>query len=232
MEATSATVPLAVKRPGVVTLRVLAALLRYPDAELRSHLGEFDALLASDNVLSRSRRAEISQFVARLRQGDPIDMEMQYVEIFDRGRSTSLHLFEHVHADSRDRGPAMVDLGKMYADAGLHLHEGELPDYLPVIVEFASTQPQAQARAFLGEIAHLLNVIFSALQSKGRGYASVIGALMELAGRDVQSVAVPDELPVDESWAEPPAFDGCSSQGQASPMTPQPVRIVPRGART
>ena len=72
----------------------------------------------------------------------------------DRGRATSLHLFEHVHGDSRDRGPAMIDLAQTYEAAGLYLAEGELPDYLPVVLQYASTQPPAQARAFLaGDLA-------------------------------------------------------------------------------
>ncbi|MET5021328.1 nitrate reductase molybdenum cofactor assembly chaperone, partial [Burkholderia pseudomallei] len=77
--------------------------------------------------------------------------------LFDRGRSTSLHLFEHVHGDSRDRGPAMIDLAQTYEKAGLHLGPAELPDYLPVVLEFASTQPPKEARAFLAEMTHILN---------------------------------------------------------------------------
>src|SRR4029078_2389354 len=94
---------------------------------------------------------------------DPLDSEAAYVELFDRGRATSLHLFEHVHGDSRDRGPAMVDLCAMYEKAVLLRAPGELPDYLPVVLEFASTQPAREARAFLGEIAHILAAIFGAL---------------------------------------------------------------------
>lgn len=217
---------LAGKRPGVLTLRALAALLRYPDAQLRSHLAEINELLVADQVLSPARLADLSAFVDELRTGDAMETEMRYVELFDRGRSTSLHLFEHVHGDSRDRGPAMVDLGQTYAEAGLDLLEGELPDYLPVVIEFASTQPRPQAEAFLGEIAHLLNALFSALQERGGGYASVIGALMDLAGHTAEDVQVPGEQPLDEAWAEPAAFDGCASNGQAAPMTPQPVHIV------
>ena len=92
-----------------------------------------------------------------------MQVEADYVELFDRGRATSLHLFEHVHGDSRDRGPAMIDLGQTYEKAGLILAEGELPDYLPAVLEFVSTQPPREARAFLGEMAHILNAIFAAL---------------------------------------------------------------------
>jgi nitrate reductase delta subunit len=209
-----------------VSLRVLAALLAYPDARLRGHLAEMTRLLAGDGALSGSRLGELEALASRLAQGDPLDVEAQYVETFDRGRSTSLHLFEHVHGDSRDRGPAMVDLARTYAAAGLVLKEGELPDYLPVVLEFASTQPPREARAFLGEIAHLVNAIFSALLQRGSPYAAVMGALLDLAGEPARAVEIPAEPALDESWAEPPAFDGCASAGQARPGEPRPVRIV------
>jgi nitrate reductase delta subunit len=214
------------RHKGAMTLRVLGALLSYPDAGLRAHLDEMHSLLASDNALSDSRLAELRALIRQLAIADPIDAEVAYVELFDRGRATSLYLFEHVHGDSRDRGPAMIDLGEMYAKAGLLLIPDELPDYLPVMLEFISTQPPREARNFLDEIAHLLNAIFSALQQRGSAYASVLGALLDLAGRKAQPVEMAGEAELDESWSEPPAFDGCSSQGQATPGQPQPVRIV------
>jgi nitrate reductase delta subunit len=214
------------RRKGAVTLRVLAALLSYPDAALRIHLGEMESLLASDGALSAGRLAELRALMRHLDECEPVDAEVAYVELFDRGRATSLYLFEHVHGDSRDRGPAMIDLGEMYAKAGLLLRPDELPDYLPVMLEFISTQPPREARNFLEEIAHLLNAIFAALQQRGSAYASVLGALLDLAGRKSQPVETAREAAIDESWTEPPAFDGCSSQGQARPGQPQPVRIV------
>jgi nitrate reductase delta subunit len=214
------------RRKGAATLRVLAALLTYPDAGLRAHLTEMSALLEADAALGQARQAEIQALMRHLSESDPVDAEMAYVELFDRGRATSLYLFEHVHGDSRDRGPAMVDLGEMYAKAGLMLQPDELPDYLPVMLEFISTQPPREARNFLDEIAHLLNAVFAALQLRGSAYASVLGALLDMAGRKAQPVEPAREAEMDESWAEPPAFDGCSKQGQARPGEPQPVRIV------
>lgn len=214
--------------PGAVTLRVLAALLGYPDAQLRSDLPEMETLLRQENALRPARLSELEALMRGLRLADPLDSEAGYVELFDRGRATSLHLFEHVHGDSRDRGPAMIDLGLTYEKAGLLLKEGELPDYLPAVLEFVSTQPAAEARAFLGEIAHLLNAIFGALHQRGSAYASVLGALLELGGQKARAVEPAAEPPLDESWAEPVVFDGCSSQGQAKPGDPQPVHIVRR----
>jgi len=208
------------------SLRVLAALLGYPDAQLRGHLAEMRELLRAERAVSAQRQAELGALMGALGRTEPMQAEADYVELFDRGRSTSLHLFEHVHGDSRDRGPAMIDLGQTYETAGLILAEGELPDYLPAVLEFVSTQPPREARAFLAEMGHIFNAIFGALQQRESPYASVLGALLELAGERAQAIAPAAELPLDESWAEPVVFDGCSTQGQAKPGQPQPIHVV------
>ena len=213
-------------QPMSGSLRVLAALLGYPDAQLRSHLPEMSQLLRDEQAVAPSRRAELDRLMDSLGRAEPLEAESAYVELFDRGRSTSLHLFEHVHGDSRDRGPALIDLGQTYETAGLVLAEGELPDYLPAVLEFVSTQPARQARAFLGEMAHIFNAIFGALQQRDSAYASVLAALLELTGEKAQAVTPAAEAPLDESWAEPVVFDGCSTQGQAKPGAPQPIHIV------
>jgi nitrate reductase delta subunit len=210
------------------SLRVLAALLGYPDASMRSHLREMRELVREERALSGARLGELDALMDALERADPLDAESDYVELFDRGRGTSLHLFEHVHGDSRERGPALIDLGQTYEKAGLVLAEGELPDYLPAVLEFVSTQPAREAKAFLGEMAHIFNAVFGALRHRESAYASVLGALLELAGESAQAVAPPVEEALDESWAEPVVFDGCSSKGQARPDAAQPVRIVRR----
>jgi nitrate reductase molybdenum cofactor assembly chaperone NarJ/NarW len=215
-----------------LSLRVLARLLSYPDTELRSHLSEMRDALHSERAITLGRLAELDVLIDTLSSGDPLDSEATYVHLFDRGRATSLHLFEHVHGDSRDRGPAMIDLAQTYDNAGLFLAPGELPDYLPVVLEFVSTQPPREARAFLSEITHIFNAIFSALQQRQSAYASVIGALLELAGEKVQAVKLAPEESLDESWVEPAVFDGCSSKGQATPGQPQPIHFVRMGNST
>jgi nitrate reductase delta subunit len=209
-----------------LTLRVLAALLGYPGDELRQALPHLADALAVERALPAARRNELLALIGQLATMDHYDAESRYVDTFDRGRATSLHLFEHVHGDSRERGPALVDLGQTYERAGLVLQGRELPDHLPIALEFASTQPDAVAREFLGELAHVLTAIFSALRERGSPYASVIAAVLELAGRKVECVPVAAEPALDEAWAEPPAFDGCSTQGQARPGVAQPIRIV------
>jgi nitrate reductase delta subunit len=210
------------------TLRALAKLLGYPDAVLRALLPVLADAIDSEGALSPARRGEIRAFVTQMQMAEPIELESRYVELFDRGRSTSLHLFEHVHGDSRDRGPAMVDLMKTYEATGLYLDGNELPDHLCVVLEFASTQPAALAREFLGEMAHILNAIFSALRERQSSYATLVAAVLELAGHRAEAVPVKADEPLDESWAEPAAFDGCSSRGQAAPGQPQPIQIVRR----
>ena len=218
-------------RPMAKTLRVLAALLAYPDAQLRGYLAEMSGLLHDERAVAPSRLAELDRLMDALRRAELLETEAAYVELFDRGRSTSLHLFEHVHGDSRDRGPAMIDLGLTYEKAGLVLAPGELPDFLPAVLEFASTQPPREARAFLAEIVHLLNVIFGALCKRGSPYASVLGALVELAGEKAQPVEPAAEEPIDESWAEPVVFDGCSSKGQSRPGQPQPIHVIRKNSQ-
>ena len=208
------------------SLRALAWLLRYPDAELRAALPALIDALRADGALSPARLDELDELATRLAMQPPLRVEADYVDLFDRSRQTALHLFEHVHGDSRDRGPAMIDLAQTYARAGLMLGEGELPDYLPIVLEFASTQPAPQAREFLREIAHIVRAIFSALVRRNSGYASVLAAVLDLAGERADAVVLPEEPELDASWEEPAAFSGCSSAGQDRPGQPQPIRIV------
>lgn len=173
---------------------------------------------------------EIEALCRQLCAMEPYEAEARYVDTFDRGRQTSLHLFEHVHGDSRERGPALIDLMQTYEKAGLQFDAQELPDHLAVVLEFASTQPPAVAREFLGEMAHILNALFTALTSKGNPYACVIAAVLEVAGQRVQAVAIAPEPGLDDAWAEPEAFDGCATRGQNRPDQPQPLHFV-RNAR-
>lgn len=214
------------------SLRVLARLLGYPDAELRRNLALLRDTLHEERALSAQRLAEMDAFIDSLERAAPLAAEAGYVELFDRGHSTSLHLFEHVHGDSRERGPAMIDLAQTYEKAGLFLAEGEMPDFLPVVLEFTSTQPPREAREFLAEMAHIFNAIFSALQQRSSAYACVLGALLELAGEKVQPVKIAAEEPIDAVWQEPVVFDGCSSKGQVRPDQPQPIHIVHKARST
>lgn len=214
------------QKPAVHTLRVLAHLLRYPTADLREHAGELRDALRAEAALPPTRLVELDALLVRLSQQPALEVEADYVELFDRGRSTALHLFEHVLGDSRDRGPAMIDLIQTYEKAGLFFGPAELPDHLSVLLEFASTQPATVAREFLGESAHIVRSIFSALLQRQSPYASVLAAVLEIAGEKAEPVPVAADPGIDESWAEPAVFGGCSTEGQAKPGQPQPIRIV------
>lgn len=212
------------------SLRALALMLGYPDAALRANLPKLIEAIDTEAAVPAARRIELKAVVAELNRMDPMDVEALYVETFDRGRATSLHLFEHVHGDSRDRGPAMVDLAKTYEKAGLLMGPEELPDHLCVVLEFASTQPPKLAADFLGEMEHILTAIFSALLKRESPYAPVIAAVLELAGQKVQAVPVIADEAMDEAWVEPMAFDGCSTKGQAKPGEAQPMHFVRKSA--
>ena len=209
-----------------ITLRVLARLLSYPNAELKSDLADMQSAVHAEQALGKDRLAEIDALTKHLAHSDTLELEGEFVELFDRGHATSLHLFEHVHGDSRERGPAMIDLVQTYEKAGLFLGPDEMPDYLPVVLEFVSTQPPKEARAFLSEMAHIFNAIFNALQQRQSAYASVLGALLELAGEKAHAVKVAAEEPLDASWEEPVVFDGCSVKGQAKPGQAQAIHFV------
>jgi nitrate reductase delta subunit len=183
-------------------------------------------VLVAESALPTPRLAELDALISAMERVNTLELEADYVEVFDRGRATSLHLFEHVHGDSRDRGPAMIDLAQTYEKAGLFLGPDEMPDYLPVVLEFVSTQPPKEARAFLGEMAHIFNAIFNALQQRNSPYASVLGALLELSGEKAHPVKVVQDEPIDTTWEEPVVFDGCSVKGQGKPNQTQPIHFV------
>ena len=209
------------------TLRALAHLLRYPDATMRAHLTDIHTALNAEDAIGRVRRAELDTLMDRLLT-DGLDAEAVYVDLFDRGRGTALHLFEHVHGDSRDRGPAMVDLVQTYEAAGLLLEPTELPDHLTVLLEYASTQPTPEARAFVGEFAHILQSIHAALARRQSDYAAVVAAVLDLSGQPLDAkAAVPADEHLDESWEEPQAFGGCSTEGQSAPG-PKPIQLIRR----
>jgi len=213
-----------------MTLRVIAYLLRYPDAEMRRHLPQLQSALRTESALSTARVQAIERLIEQFMSLPDMTLEAQYIEVFDRGHRTSMLLFEHVHGDSRDRGPAMVDLIQTYEKAGLYLHREQMPDDLPVVLEFLSSQPTRQARAFLSEIAHIVRVIYSALNDRQSQYACLAAAVLELSGEKVQAVALEQEPELDEQWAEPEVFGGCSVADQAKPGQTQPIKIVPRAA--
>jgi nitrate reductase delta subunit len=211
----------------LLVLRALAALLAYPRGELFEALPEIADVIARSPLLDATDRARLADLVQELRHGEPLALEERYVALFDRGRATSLHLFEHVHGESRDRGAAMVDLVEIYGNAGLRLNGGELPDYLPAVLEYLSCRTHDEVRAMLGDCAHIVRKIGEALAQRGSRYAAVPAALLSIAGEAgvdwrQASEPPPAEPPIDEEWAEAPAFGPADAGGTAV------MQFVPR----
>ncbi|KFL49982.1 MULTISPECIES: nitrate reductase molybdenum cofactor assembly chaperone [Burkholderia] len=186
------------------TYAALAALLDYPDDTLVAALDSIEAHLRDGVRLPKTVRAGLDRFFGYVRERDLLTLQENYVGLFDRGRATSLYLFEHVHGESRDRGQAMVDLLQMYERHGLFLNRGELPDYLPVFLEYLSRLPAPDARKLLAETGEILRALAGALAQRGSHYSFVVGALLPMAG--LAPVDAPDAA-TDDVAAERPSAD-------------------------
>jgi len=217
----------------LIALRALSALLTYPRPELVAALPEIGATLANARVVPRTARERLATLVAEMRATDGLELEGRYVDLFDRGRSTSLNLFEHVHGESRDRGMAMVELKEIYANAGYALAAGELPDYLPVVLEYLSCRDPGEAHAMLGDCAHVLRSIGEALVRRGSAYAAVFDALLAFAREPGLDWSATREAPApepsfDEDWAEEPAFAPAAPGRAGGVPASAPIQFVPR----
>ena len=130
----------------MIVFRALSALLSYPSEEMRRALPEIADVIRAAPIVAPGERRGLLDLIDELGQGDLLAAEERYVDLFDRGRALSLHLFEHLHGESRDRGEAMVELKQLYEHAGFELSARELPDYLPVVLEYLSCRDLAEAR--------------------------------------------------------------------------------------
>jgi nitrate reductase delta subunit len=210
-----------------ITYKALSALLTYPCAELVAALPEITALIEREQRLPRAQKDALAAFAAALAADDLIALQEAYVALFDRGRATSLHLFEHVHGDSRERGQAMVDLKAVYARAGFALSASELPDYLPAVLEYLSQRPEAEARDMLGDCAHIVRAVGEALQQRRSGYSAVFAAVLAMAGEPGLAARPPakpaaPEKSIDDEWIEEPVLFGPAAGagcGAARPAT-------------
>jgi nitrate reductase delta subunit len=202
----------------VLTLKVLAALLVYPEQALIDCLDEMAAILETEGALPKAERRALAALMADLRGGDLMDAQARYVALFDHTRSLSLHLYEHSHGESRDRGQAMVNLLNHYRSRGLDLRACELPDFLPLFLEFLSTQPTGEARALLAQAVEVVALLRARLEQRGAPYGAVFRAIEALApnaadeARIRETVAgdAPDDTPaaLDRAWEEAPVTFG------------------------
>lgn len=195
------------------TLKVLSALLSYPTSELQDNISGMQDIVGREGVLTGQVRRALNPLFEDIARGELYDLQERYVLLFDRTRSLSLYLFEHVHGESRDRGQAMVDLQTMYAQKGLELGTPELPDFLPLFLEFLSLLPRAEAFDLLGQPAHIFAAIAERLRRRNSPYEAVFRALVALAkdkpkGEDIAAaLQAPDIDPndlaaLDAAWED------------------------------
>lgn len=191
------------------TFKALSALLSYPSAELQAAVPEIRSVLVADALLEPKRLLELEPLLAGLTGGDLYTLQEDYVDLFDKSRQRSLHLFEHVHGESRDRGQAMVDLAALYEAGGLVLAANELPDYLPLFLEYLSTRPLEEARGLLRDTGHILTSLAERLLSRDVAYAGIFTALLAIAGQALADGKPPaatnegdDLAALDAAWEE------------------------------
>jgi len=205
------------------TFKALSALLSYPTEELCAAIPEVTAAISEERLISDEARKRLQPLLADLATLDLYDLQERYVELFDKTRRHSLHLFEHIHGESRDRGQAMVDLAEHYQRGGLAVAANELPDFIPLFLEFLSARPFEEARGLLNETAHIFSLLEERLAKRDAGYAAVFTAIRSIAGEsamvaDVAEIDEPDDLAaIDAAWEETAvafgpgnATDGCS----------------------
>ena len=188
------------------SLRVLSLLLDYPTADLHNARAGLLELIEELPVTPNAIES-LADFINQRCAGDLLDWQAEYDGLFERGRSLSLLLFEHIHGESRDRGQAMVDLLQQYKTAGLQLTAKELPDYIPLYLEFLSTQGEENARLGLEEIAHIVALLLCRLQDRSNSYAAVFAALLQLSGAKVDLVDLRKQLATEKRDDTPEALD-------------------------
>jgi len=221
------------------TLKVLSLLLSYPEAEMLAALDEMAAVVEQENLLLDDHKRSVLALIDSYRGVDLLDSQEDYVALFDRGRFLSLHIFEHVHGESRDRGQAMVNLLQMYESHGFEMSTHELPDYIPLFLEFLSQQEQGVAMQLLHDAMPVLSLLGARLTERGSEFHAIFDALAGFAGEpealaEIRSQAATegeDETLVnmDEIWEEEAvsfmgAGDACKSQTAAV----SPITITPR----
>jgi len=230
------------------TLKALSLILSYPTKELQDAMPEIGGILASDTRLTAAARRALRPIVTELGERDIYALEEAYVSLFDRSKSISLNLFEHVHGESRDRGGAMVSLVETYRDAGFDPISSELPDHLPVLLEYLAMQPVHEAKEVLADAAHIFEVISTRLGRRESSYAAIFTALLQLSCQKVDKAVVaalleqpeddPDDLEaLDQIWEEsevifgPDPNSGCPQvrdmlANMDTPVNPAPAKPV------
>lgn len=208
------------------TLKVLSALLTYPTAELQAAAGELTSALTSERALPAAHLGAVLALIDDIAGRDLFDAQERYILLFDRTRSLSLHLFEHVHGESRDRGQAMVDLIKLYEDQGFTPTDRELPDFVPLFLEYAATRAPVEAIELVGQPGHVFAALGERLRKRNSPYEAAFAALVALGKAKLDAAALerlraepdpePDDLEaLDAAWEEEEVTFGPGSAADA-----------------
>ncbi|WP_435945313.1 nitrate reductase molybdenum cofactor assembly chaperone [Dryocola sp. BD586] len=198
----------------MIELLVISRLLEYPDAALWQHQQEVRDALAEGDALNAQQAALLNEFITKLCGRDLLDAQASYSELFDRGRATSLLLFEHVHGESRDRGQAMVNLMGQYEQAGMEIDSRELPDHLPLYLEYLSQRPAADAREGLQDVAPILALLSARLKQRESDYAALFDVLLGLSESNVAVESVSQQIADEARDDTPQALDAVWEEEQ------------------
>lgn len=198
----------------MIELLVISRLLEYPDAALWQHQQELRDALAEGGALNLQQAAQLNNFISTLCGGDLLDAQASYSELFDRGRATSMLLFEHVHGESRDRGQAMVNLMNQYQQAGMEIDSRELPDHLPLYLEYLSQREESEARGGLQDVAPILALLAARLKQRESDYAVLFDVLLGLSQSDVAVESVSLQIADEARDDTPQALDAVWEEEQ------------------
>ncbi|CAH0180942.1 putative nitrate reductase molybdenum cofactor assembly chaperone NarW [Massilia sp. Bi118] len=209
--------------------RIMSALLTYPEPELLAALPELQVALAGQPQI----QARLAPLFAHLADSELIALQQEYVQTFDRTPTHSLHLFEHIHGESRDRGQAMVDLMEEYKKHGLEMTGDELPDFVPLFLEFLSQLGGEEAAGrLLGDAVHVLAHIGRKLAANGSLYAHVFAVLESLSPVAAEALSEPPIKDMDEALETfGPGADGVEPLLKPNANGTQPINFYPRGTR-
>ncbi|BDH45010.1 nitrate reductase molybdenum cofactor assembly chaperone [Salmonella enterica subsp. enterica serovar Choleraesuis] len=205
----------------MISLKIISCLLEYPDEGLWQAREELCAALEDAPELGPAQRQVLQRLIEGYIQGPLLAAQAEYTQLFDRGRALSLLLFEHVHGESRDRGQAMVDLLEHYKEAGLALNSYELPDHLPLFLEFLSRLDGAQAREWLESIAPILALLGARLHQRESQFGVLFDLLLKLSGSDARSGNLSATVAEEARDDTPAALDAVWEEEQVRFMTPQ-----------
>jgi nitrate reductase delta subunit len=171
------------------TYKILSLLLDYPDREVKVNLPEMMEAVEEERYLSQAQAANLRHFLDYALSIPLTEWQTQYVQLFDLTASSNLYLFDHVYGDSRERGQAMVDLIDMYRKSGFTVRPDELPDYLPLFLEYISLlNSPADAGVLLTEISHVLEQMKQTLEKKNSPYHYLLDILYSLSGSETTGV--------------------------------------------